>query len=79
MKTPAKFMYCPVCTSEKTSDGSVVNSDGGSFAFKPKGLKWWKFLVTDTVTTKDTFRACKSCGHVWSQLDPLKLTKLLDS
>ena len=66
---------CPVCKSDKIFEGTIENSEGGSYSFKPRGLKWWKML--DWVMVHGTFRACAQCGNVWSQLDPLRLTELL--
>jgi hypothetical protein len=72
-----KRTKCPVCESNKVFSGKVVDSEGGNYSFNPQGLKWWASFIAEVKVDSD-FRACKTCGHVWSQLDPSELTKLLE-
>ncbi len=71
-----KLNKCPVCQSNKIFEGKASDFEGGKYHFRPKGLKWWTLL--GVVIVDDSFQACSKCGHIWSQLDPYKLTDLLE-
>jgi hypothetical protein len=72
----AKHGECPVCLSKNVFSGDVVDSDGDTYNFQPRGLKW--YALVGYLAVEDIFRACIKCGHVWSHLQPTKLRELLE-
>jgi hypothetical protein len=70
---------CPVCASHEVVLGTAGFSgdDGWVTSFTPKGLKL--FTIRNSVNLNDgqLLRACGSCGHVCSSIDPAELRELL--
>ena len=70
---------CPNCASTSVLLGTAGFSgdDGWVTAFHPKGLKLLALRRSVNLNEGQLLRACESCGHVWSSLDPVELRELV--
>ena len=70
---------CPNCNSRQVAPGGIHYPDGkmtpGS-QFRPDGLKFFTLRST-CVSTTTKFHACKSCGLLWSTVNPEELKSLI--
>lgn len=73
---------CPTCNSSALVEGHVIasGSEGGSSVkFFPNGLKFWTIRRSVTLLSRENFRACTECGHVWNTLDAAGLRELIEA
>lgn len=70
---------CPKCGLGTVVEGTAGFSgdEGWVTSFRPKGLRLLTFWKSVNLNDGQLLRACTSCGHVWSSLDPAELRELL--
>jgi len=66
---------CPACKGQRLVLGSTTT---GSPAFRPRGLRFFCFTVSDLKPKQgNRFVACQDCGLMWSAIDHTELASLL--
>ncbi len=71
---------CPACGSNRTVKGRCYDPIGGvmSQVFQPFEQKLVAISSkTVSIAGGDKFTACLDCGHLWSSVNPKKLTKVM--
>jgi hypothetical protein len=71
---------CPSCSGKSVIEGrlSISGTDEGSVTrFYPKGLRFFTMRKSVALSNGQMFRACLTCGHIWSQAGPSELRELL--
>ena len=75
--------HCPKCAAMSVVAGRIIRGrDLGAPRFTPAGMrffnfKWGWFSTPPPKCSKD-FRACLTCGHVWTHLLPEDLHAYID-
>jgi len=73
-------MKCPKCDSEKLIKGKVFNQVdyiSPEAFFRPKELKPFSLFGIHARINKNDFLACTQCGHLWADVDPQKLVRVI--
>ena len=69
---------CPKCGGNALTNGNAVRGMGGASQFQPENMRWFQFRVSQGVPLADGFRACLSCGLVWSRVAPDELRAFIE-
>ena len=71
--------HCPKCDARAVVIGRFQEIEGRGNCFEPKGMRFFNFRLWGRgVSCAEPFRACLSCGHVWTHLQPEELRKFID-
>ena len=71
---------CPACGGRHTVDGRCFDPIGGIMGqvFHPGEIRFLSLGITTlNVQGGNRFTACLDCGHLWSSVNPKKLTKIM--
>lgn len=82
IRTQPPLRACPACGSTTLVDGGIYsnrNDDGRAERFFPKGLRLLALRHSVGLNGRHPFRACLSCGHLWSALDAEALRELMEA
>lgn len=82
IRTQPPLKACPVCGSTRLVDGGIHTDrdDGGrAESFFPKGIRLLTLQRSVRLNGRHPFRACLSCGHLWSALDAGALRELMEA
>ena len=73
---------CPACGSDALVAGRIDTSrgeEGDAEQFFPKGLGLFCLRRSVSLCGRHPFRACASCGHLWSAFNPDELRTLIEA
>ncbi len=71
--------HCPKCDAKTTVAGCFPMLEGRDKSFEPTGMRFFNFhLWKRGVSCSEPFRACLTCGHVWTHLQPEDLRAFID-
>jgi hypothetical protein len=67
--------HCPICDAKAVVVGHFLQRGG----FEPKGMRFFNFrLRWWAVAYTAPLRACLTCGHVWTHLQPEELRTFIE-
>ena len=73
---------CPKCGGSAITAGWLRRrGKTGSIragVFEPDDLQWFQFRLRSGIPVADPFRACLTCGHVWSHVSPDELRAFIE-
>jgi hypothetical protein len=70
--------HCLKCKSQRVTKGSIVNYESEQLAvFRPQGLRFLSFTLTQGPQLAEDGFACLDCGLVWSSTAPDKLASFI--
>ena len=64
---------CPKCDAKAVVAGAFYK-----LCFIPRGMRFFEFRLRTGVYCQGPVRACLTCGHVWTHLQPEKLRTFID-
>jgi hypothetical protein len=65
--------HCPKCDAN-----AVVAGRFPAICFVPTGMRFFSFRLRKGVSFTECLRACLTCGHVWTHLQPEDLRAFID-
>ena len=69
--------HCPKCDAKAVVAGHFLERHGRWF--EPTGMRFFNFRLSGRgVFCPEPFRACLTCGHVWTHLQPEELRTFID-
>jgi hypothetical protein len=82
IRTRPPLRACPACGATTLVDGGIRSDrdeSGRAERFYPKGLRLLTLRHSVGLNGRHPFRACLSCGHLWSALDAEALRDLMEA
>jgi len=71
--------HCPKCDAKTTVAGRFPGMEWRDKSFEPTGMRFFNFRLRGWgVSCSEPFRACLTCGHVWTHLQPEELRTFID-
>ena len=72
--------YCPKCNAKAVVAGRFPQITGWGYkSFEPTGMRFFYFRLWERgVSCPEPFRACLTCGLVWTYLQPEELRAFID-
>jgi hypothetical protein len=70
--------HCPKCDAKAVVAGRFREIGERRF-FEPKGMRFFNFRLRGPgISCTEPLRACLTCGHVWTHLQPEELRTFID-
>jgi hypothetical protein len=71
--------HCPKCDATPVVAGRFHGMEQRGKFFEPTGMRFFNFRLSGRgVSCPEPLRACLTCGHVWTHLQPEDLRTFID-